>query len=81
MNAKLLAAAGIVFVVIARPMTGHAVTLQVNCDNRSSKLPTIGAALKIVSGSIGNREPASGSVRFTGTTALRSRTIPVRVFS
>jgi len=54
MNTKLVVAAGLVFVAIATPLTSRAVTLQVNCNNPSSRLPTISAALKIVSGLVGS---------------------------
>jgi hypothetical protein len=41
----------------AVPVAGHAITLQVNCDQPKSKLPTIGAALQLLNDLIGNLGP------------------------
>jgi hypothetical protein len=46
-----------VCVFLAAPVTGQAVTLQVNCDQPKSKLPTIAAALQLLSGPLGNLGP------------------------
>jgi hypothetical protein len=53
-----------VCVFIAAPVTGHAVTLQVNCDQQTSKLPTINSALKVLSGPLGSL--GSNIVQVTG---------------
>jgi hypothetical protein len=54
MNTKVVFAVGLVFVAIATPLTSRAATLQVNCDNPSSRLPTINSALRIVTGLVGS---------------------------
>src|SRR5262245_57666266 len=64
MNARLIAAVGVVFVAITTPLTSRAITLQVNCDQPQGKLPTIGAALKIVT-ALGNLGP--NTIEVTGT--------------
>ncbi len=46
-----------VLVLLATPLTGHAVTLQVNCDRPSDRPETIGAALKHLQGFAGNVGP------------------------
>src|SRR5262252_3643565 len=50
--------------LLALPLAGHAVTLQVNCDQPTSKLPTIGAALKIMNGLVGDLGP--NTINVTG---------------
>jgi len=64
MFSRLVLAATAVFVSIVTPLAAHAVTLQVNCDQPNSKLPTIGAALKIVNTVIGNL--GSNTIEVTG---------------
>ena len=63
MSSKFVFAAA-VLLLVAVPATGHAVTLQVNCDQTTSKLPTIGAALKLLSGPIGGLGP--NTIEVTG---------------
>jgi hypothetical protein len=58
----LLLAAACVFAAL--PVTGHAVTLQVNCDQPSSKFPTINSALKVLSGLLGSLTP--NTINVTG---------------
>jgi len=50
--------------LMAAPLTSHAITLQVNCDQPKSKLPTIGAALQALNGLIGNLAP--NTIEVTG---------------
>ena len=53
-----------VLVLIALPLTGHAVTLQVNCDQPKSKLPTISSAVQTLKGLLGNLGP--NTIEVTG---------------
>jgi hypothetical protein len=53
-----------VLVLLAMPLTGQALTLQVNCDQPSSRLPTIGAALQRLNGLVGNLGP--NTIEVTG---------------
>ena len=57
MNAKFVVVAALAVVSIAAPLTSRAATLQVACDNPSSKLPTINSALKLLDSLIGNLGP------------------------
>jgi parallel beta helix pectate lyase-like protein len=63
MSSKL-ALVSAVCVFLAAPATVRALTLQVHCDQPTSKLPTINSALKVLSGPIGNLGP--NTINVTG---------------
>ena len=52
MNMKRFLLAGLVVASIATPLTSQAITLNVDCDQPKSKLPTISSALKVLSSPI-----------------------------
>jgi hypothetical protein len=63
MSSKSVAIAA-VSIFLATPLTGHAVTLQVNCGQPTSKFPTINSALKALSGLVGSLTP--NTINVTG---------------
>ncbi|HUL80793.1 MAG TPA: hypothetical protein VL131_01540 [Gammaproteobacteria bacterium] len=64
MRARFVLAAAVLGWTVL-PVPGHALTLQVNCDQPKSKLPTIGAALQLLSGLVGNLGP--NTIEVTGS--------------